>query len=469
MSQEATPAGDVILHYQITGRLGAGGMGVVYRAFDLRLKRYVALKFLPPNLIPDQSHRDRLLREATAASALEHPNIGAVHAIEETPDGQMFIVMSCYDGETLKDRLSHGSLPATEALDLALQVARGLREAHSKGIIHRDIKPSNLIITPQGVVKIVDFGLAKILGGVDLTQSMVTMGTAAYMSPEQALARPVDNRSDIWSFGVMLFEMLSLRLPFQGDTPTALLYAVVNSDLPPLDHLTPPLQYIVRRCLAKSAAERYARMEDLIRDLESVQRTGTLPESKETTRSMPGPVFQTEPERRPMTMWVAAGTLVVLVGAGAWWISRKPPEPAQTEVASAKPSSAPTVSGAVPTPAATPLPKAEVAGHTLPPTPVPGTRKPPEPARYNGPKDGTMTWTGDLDPGQVLDMTAAASQASVRGAVLPGEPVSIEIHPDVVRVVTPPGPSNKWRTLVVRNEAKVKQPYIVVIWHINQN
>ncbi|HUI54342.1 MAG TPA: protein kinase [Bryobacteraceae bacterium] len=463
MSQEATPSGGVILHYQITGRLGAGGMGVVFRALDLRLKRYVALKFLPPSLISDQSQRDRLLREATAASALEHPNIGAVHAIEETADGQTFIVMSCYDGETLKQRLSRGPLGEATALDIALQTARGLREAHSKGVIHRDIKPSNLIITQQGLVKIVDFGLAKILGGADLTQTMVTMGTAAYMSPEQALARPVDNRSDIWSLGVMLFEMLSLRLPFSGDTTAALLYAVVNSPLPPLDHLPPPMRHIIRKCLAKSPAERYTSIDHLIGDLESVQRTGMLPGPTATLQPAPAPVFQTEPRRRPLTIWMAAGALVVLVGAGAWWIGRKPPEPVQTENAPAKRLAVQAVAEAAPPPAPAP-PKAGHAVSNPHPKAILET-KPPELARYSGPKDGRMIWTGELEPGQVLDMTAAVSRTSVSGA-LPGEPVSIEIHPDSVHIVTPPSATNKWRTLVVRNEGRVRQVSIVVSWHV---
>jgi len=262
----------------------------------------------------------------------------------------------------------------------------------------------------------------------------------------------------------MLFEMLTMRVPFCGDTMPALLYAVVNSDLPPLDGLPTSMQRIIRKCLAKSPAGRYASIDDAIRDLENIQRTAILPDSKTITQPVPAAIFETQPSRRPITIWLAAGVLVLLVGAGAWWVDRKPPQPVRTASVPVTPPAVQSAPQAVPTPAPAPPLKAEIAVRRLPPKPASELR-PPEPTRYAGPRDGRMIWTGELEPGQVLDMTAAGSRASVSGA-LPGEAISVEIHPDSVHVVTPPGPANKWRTLVVRNEGKVRQVSIVVSWHI---
>jgi len=460
-SHSPTPTGETILHYQVAGKLGAGGMGVVFKALDLRLKRFVALKFLPSDLPFDATQRARLLREATAASALEHPNIGAVHAIEETRDGLLFIVMSYYEGETLKQRLERSPLAKPEVYDIALQTARGLAEAHRKGIIHRDIKPSNLMLTPQGVVKIVDFGLAKIQGGVDLTQSMVTMGTAAYMSPEQALAKLVDNRSDIWSFGVMLHEMLTGRLPFHGDSATALLFAVVNSDLPPLSELSPPLRKIVRKCLSKSPAERYPTMEEVIADLERVAQ-GNVPEEETSPLPPPSVVLESPSSGSPIAIWVGTAAAVVVLAGGGWLMTRNPSAPKV-------PAETPPTRAAAPAPNTAPTPAPPAAKQiqskaVQAPKRTAEVHKPPEPAPYNGPKDGRLVWVGELDPAQVLDLAANSSSGTVSG-MLPGVPVSIEIHPDTVHAITPPGAENRWRSLVVRNDGK-RQVTVVVSWHV---
>jgi serine/threonine protein kinase len=207
--------GKMISHYKILEKLGEGGMGVVYKAQDLRLDRLVAIKFLPPVLTLDVEAKERFIHEAKAASSLQHNNICSIHDIDETPDGQMFMVMDCYEGETLKDRIGRGPLKIEEALEIAIQVSQGLQKAHEKGIVHRDIKTANIFITKDNVVKILDFGLAKLGGQTKLTKTGSTMGTAAYMSPEQARGDKVDHRTDIWSLGIVLYEMITRQLPFK--------------------------------------------------------------------------------------------------------------------------------------------------------------------------------------------------------------------------------------------------------------
>jgi serine/threonine protein kinase len=209
--------GNTISHYKILERLGGGGMGVVYKAEDTKLNRTVALKFLPPSLTTDPDAKERFIHEAQAASTLQHNNICTVHDIDQTDDGQMFIAMDFYDGEILKEKVEQGPLKIDEAIDIVMQVAEGLAEAHRRDIVHRDIKPANIIVTKGGVAKIVDFGFAKLTGQVRLTKTGSTIGTAAYMSPEQAQGEDVDRRTDIWSLGVVLFEMLAGRLPFRGE------------------------------------------------------------------------------------------------------------------------------------------------------------------------------------------------------------------------------------------------------------
>jgi serine/threonine protein kinase len=207
--------GQTISHYKILEKLGGGGMGVVYKAEDTKLKRLVALKFLPTELTHDEEAKVRFVHEAQAASALDHPNICNIHEIDETDDGRIFICMAYYEGETLKEKIERGPLPIDQTLDLTLQIAQGLAKAHEHGITHRDIKPANVMITKDGIAKIVDFGLAKLAGQSRLTQTGSTLGTMAYMSPEQARAEVVDHRTDIWALGVVLYEMLTGQLPFK--------------------------------------------------------------------------------------------------------------------------------------------------------------------------------------------------------------------------------------------------------------
>lgn len=276
LRQEQSMIGKTISHYKILEKLGGGGMGVVYKAQDLKLDRAVALKFLPPELVFDPEAKERFIHEAKAASALDHNNICTVHEIAESDDGQIFIVMAHYEGETLKSRIGKGPLKIEEATDLAIQIAQGLSEAHAHGIVHRDVKPANVLITKSGVVKIVDFGLAKLSSSTKLTKKGSTLGTVAYMSPEQLQDSDVDARADIFSFGVVLYEMLTGKTPFRGDHEAALMYSIIAEEPEPLQHyiadVPSELIHILSRALEKSPADRYKTMDDLLIDLRRLRK-----------------------------------------------------------------------------------------------------------------------------------------------------------------------------------------------------
>jgi len=259
--------------YQIIEELGRGGMGVVYKAVDNKLKRTVALKFLPFEWTYDAQAKERFVREAQAAAALDHPNICTVHEIDEA-EGRVFISMAFVEGKSLKTRIERGLLNIDEALGLGMQVAEGLREAHKKGVIHRDIKSANIMVTESGQAKIMDFGLARVMGGTLLTKEGMTMGTIAYMSPEQARGEEVDHRSDIWSLGVVLYEMLAGRLPFRGEHDQAVVYAILKEPPRPLTAVRPEIpasiEHVVGKALEKNPDQRYQSVEDLIDDLKSI-------------------------------------------------------------------------------------------------------------------------------------------------------------------------------------------------------
>ena len=226
--------GQTVSHYRIVDKLGEGGMGVVYKAEDTALQRTVALKFLPPELTRDTDAKQRFLHEARAAARLDHPNICTVYEVGEA-EGQLFLAMACYEGMTLREKLQEGPLPWAEATALAMQAAAGLSEAHAHGIVHRDIKPANLFLTSKEQLKILDFGLAKLSGASVLTKDGSTLGTAAYMAPEQVRGEAADARSDLWSLGVVLYEMVTGRPPFQGEYAQAVMYGIVNEDPFPMD------------------------------------------------------------------------------------------------------------------------------------------------------------------------------------------------------------------------------------------
>ncbi len=273
--------GETVLHYKIVAKLGEGGMGVVYKAEDTKLKRSVAIKFLPTNSTQDTEARERFVREAEAASMLDHNNICTIHEINETGDGQLFIVMAYYDKESLKEKIERSeaqetpSLGISETLDLAIQIAQGLAKAHSRNVIHRDIKPANILISEDGQAKIVDFGLAKLGRRSLLTQEGATLGTMAYMSPEQAQGAEVDNRTDIWALGVVLYEMLTGQSPFPGDHDQVILYSILSEQPRPItelrEDLPTELERIVNKCLAKDPGERYQQANELIVELARIR------------------------------------------------------------------------------------------------------------------------------------------------------------------------------------------------------
>ncbi len=272
-ADEAAPLADRELGpYRLVREIGSGGMSVVYEAEDTRLQRRVAVKLLPPELSRDRGAKERFRREARAASALDDPNICTVHDVGEC-DGQLYIVMAYYEGETLKERLARGPLPESEARQLAIEVARALARAHEADIVHRDIKPANVMLTGRGKVKVLDFGIAKIRGDATLTRAGSSPGTPAYMSPEQARGEPVDGRTDVWSLGALLYEMLAGRRPFPGDDERAVLAAIQSRKPEPLDRIRPDvsaaLARTVAKALAKNPGERHANAAELLADLES--------------------------------------------------------------------------------------------------------------------------------------------------------------------------------------------------------
>ncbi|HEU4365897.1 MAG TPA: serine/threonine-protein kinase, partial [Candidatus Krumholzibacteria bacterium] len=265
--------GRKVHHYQITEKLGEGGMGVVYRAEDTRLNRTVALKFLHPAILALPEDQQRLVAEARAAAGLSHPNICTIYEINEI-DGETFIAMQYVEGTTLRDRVLSGRIETVDALRHLIQIADGLRQAHEKNIVHRDMKSSNIMITPSGRAVIMDFGLARPAGHGRNDERFTSRGTSAYMSPEQARGEAVDQRTDIWSLGVVLYEMLAGQLPFRGDYEQAVLYSILNESHRPLVDFRPGLPQavvkIVERCLAKAPADRYQSLDDLIAALRRV-------------------------------------------------------------------------------------------------------------------------------------------------------------------------------------------------------
>ncbi|MBW1757900.1 MAG: serine/threonine protein kinase, partial [Deltaproteobacteria bacterium] len=272
--------GKTISHYRIIGKLGEGGMGVVYRAEDTRLEREVALKFLTPHLLGDEHDRARFIHEAKAAAALNHPNICTIHAIEEI-DGDLFIAMELVEGRDLRECLRAGPMDIDDALSIASQMARGLAAAHQKGIVHRDIKPANVIVTPGGHAKIMDFGLARRAGAAQLTRAGTTVGTVAYMSPEQARGETVDYRTDLWSLGVVLYEMVVGRRPFRGDHDQAVIYSILNDEPEPVSVSRPgvPLAVdsLLRGLLTRSTADRCQSATQAAVDLKRLTATAGAP------------------------------------------------------------------------------------------------------------------------------------------------------------------------------------------------
>ncbi len=360
--------GQEISHYRIVEKLGEGGMGAVYKAEDTVLKRFVALKFLSAEALGSEEERARFLREAQAAAALDHPGICTVYEVGEA-EGRTFLSMAYLEGQTLRRRVEQQPLPAGDAVRLIIEVLEGLHEAHDLGIVHRDIKSSNIMVTKRGRAKIMDFGLAQLPGAARITQLGTTLGTAAYMSPEQAEGLVVDHRADLWSVGVVLYEVLTAAFPFGGDYIPALMYAIVHEEPRPLhgieEHLQNDLDAIMSRALTKKPGQRYQNATEMIGALVSAQEkhgldkgsasrsvvitrplaTAGLPVTPETaeepaTTPATPPAAPVEPasvttdapsKGRSFGMFTAGviAAIVVLAAVG-WWRMREPAaEPAE--------------------------------------------------------------------------------------------------------------------------------------------
>lgn len=324
--------GKTILHYEIVEQLGEGGMGIVYKAKDTKLDRFVALKFLTKNVGSSDSDRQRFMQEAKAAATLNHPNICTIYDVAEY-EGQLFIAMEFIDGETLRDRKNNISFK--QSIDIGIQVAEALAAAHEKGIIHRDIKPENVMLRKDGLVQIMDFGLAKLQGVSRLTREGNTVGTMGYMSPEQVQGFNVDHRTDIFSFGVLLYELISGQSPFKGLHETAIIYEIVNVDAEPITilkpELPPDLDAIVLECLAKEPDERYQSAKEIVKDLRKLKRESSrqtasrilaVRKSQISSGQMLSPKtteYETLPQKRsfPVNVWMLGAIVSILLFGGS--------------------------------------------------------------------------------------------------------------------------------------------------------
>ena len=302
--------GQTISHYKILEKLGEGGMGVVYKAEDTDLHRIVALKFLPPQNSLSQQDNDRFLREAQTAAVLNHPNVCTIYSIEKDESNgekRQFIVMEYMEGMTLREKLAEGPLSLETASQYAIQIGEALHEAHSKNIIHRDIKADNVMVTAKNKIKVMDFGLAKLKGSLKLTRTSSTVGTLAYMAPEQINGGEVDSRSDIFSFGVLFYEMLTGKMPFRGEHQAAMVYSIVNEPAEPITKYLPDaseeLSKIFEKALEKNPDERYQTAIDMAVDIRRLKKqtskiTSIRSIQNDASGFYPGPVSSAAHDRQ---------------------------------------------------------------------------------------------------------------------------------------------------------------------------
>ena len=332
--------GKTILHYKIVQKLGQGGMGVLYLAEDVKLDRKVAIKFLPTTVAADDEQRERFKREAKAAAALNHANIATIYTIEEF-EQQIFIVMEYVDGQELKSLISQSQLPVEQVIDISRQIADGLHAAHSKDIIHRDIKSANIMLTGEGQVKILDFGLAKIPGSNEITQAGSILGTLAYMSPEQIQSAEVDQRADIWAMGVVMFEMLTGELPFRDEYAQALMYSILSEPVPSLtdyrDDVPENLASAISKCLEKSPEDRYASTRDLVAELDCTTEK-TISPTPEIDAEIPVLAGQSpKPKRHIIFAAALLGVIFFAIFIIVFWLKPTPRDPIQRKMLAVMP------------------------------------------------------------------------------------------------------------------------------------
>ena len=322
--------GQSVSHYRILRKIGVGGMGVVYEAEDLRLNRKVALKFIHPHLITDEKFKKRFIREAQAAASLDHTNICSIYEVDEAGDGRLFIVMAYYGGDSLSNLSLGGPLSAREVFAIGASIVQGLQCAHAHGIVHRDIKPENVMITPEGRVKIVDFGLAKLTGSTRLTRSETAVGTVRFMSPEQAMGKPVDHRTDIWSLGVIMYELATGRPPFTAEFDAAVIYSILQDEPVPAHEvdgtdITEEGSRIISKCLEKDVEKRYGSAGELLGDIAGLAKErgweNPVLGSSGIRVSRPGRWRRS----RGVRAAVAAALIVILGGTLATWLIRREP------------------------------------------------------------------------------------------------------------------------------------------------
>jgi len=320
--------GKAISHYTILGEIGRGGMGVVYKAQDTKLGRFVALKFLPQHLTSNATEQARFLQEAQAAATLNHPNICTIYGIEEH-EHQQFIEMELVEGLTLRQKFQEGPLAVKDVVSYATQIGEALQEAHGRGLVHRDIKADNIMLNTRNQIKVMDFGLAKLKGSLKLTRSSSTVGTLAYMAPEQIQGGEVDSRSDLFAFGVLLFEMLTGRLPFRGEHEAAMVYSILNEDAEPIEKhradLSPVLVNLIQRCLEKDPNERYQTINEIVIELRRLQKqtskvmrsSASMPPRQASVKPTSATVQPEESMPQPSKLSFSKKNPVILASAGA--------------------------------------------------------------------------------------------------------------------------------------------------------
>jgi eukaryotic-like serine/threonine-protein kinase len=329
--------GTTILQYTILEKVGEGGMGVVYKAHDNKLDRLVALKFLPEKISITEEDKARFLQEARAASAVMHPNVCVIYDTAEH-DGQQFIVMEYVDGQTVRQQIAIGNLKLETVISYAIQIGEALQEAHAKAVVHRDVKTDNIMVNARNQIKVMDFGLAKLKGSLRLTKTSSTVGTLAYMAPEQIQGGEVDARSDIFSFGVVLYEMLTGHLPFRGEHEAAILYSIVNEEPQPIQKFLPEapsdLVHILNRLLEKEPDERYQSIGDVVIELKRLKKqtsrvSRVVPSVRPSEGQFGKPAETSEGGRTgwlartsPNTRWVLGGATVLLIAILVYVILR---------------------------------------------------------------------------------------------------------------------------------------------------